>query len=105
MNIRDRLSYQNLNDIFFRYIIGLGIALEFVLSLSVYLLAILYIPTQNGDNVEHIHSSFMVANGMVPYRDFFQHHNPLMWYMFAPLVKIFEYNVVILEIVCFISFF
>ena len=40
----------------------------------------------NGDNVEHLHTSWIIWMGEMPYRDFFQHHNPLMWYLFAPLV-------------------
>lgn len=23
---------------------------------------------------------------LIPYKDFFQHHNPLLWYLFAPFV-------------------
>ena len=48
---------------------------------------ILYTETGNGDNVEHIHATWLVAWGKVPYRDFFQHHNPLLWYIFAPIFK------------------
>ncbi len=40
----------------------------------------------NGDNVEHLHTSWLIWMGEVPYRDFFQHHNPLTWYLSAPLV-------------------
>lgn len=47
---------------------------------------ILYTETGNGDNVEHLHSTWLVSQGKMPYRDFFQHHNPLMWYLFAPIV-------------------
>ena len=43
--------------------------------------------TGNGDNVEHLHATWLVAYGSVPYKDFFQHHNPLLWYIFAPIVK------------------
>ena len=39
-----------------------------------------------GDVMEHIHASYMVFSGKVPYRDFFQHHNPLLWYIFSPFV-------------------
>lgn len=35
--------------------------------------------------MEHIHSAFLVANSRIPYLDFFQHHNPLMWYLLAPV--------------------
>ena len=46
--------------------------------------------TGNGDNAEHLHATWLVAYGNMPYRDFFQHHNPLLWYIFAPLVKHFD---------------
>lgn len=42
----------------------------------------------NGDNVEHLHTSWMVWMGFVPYKDFFQHHNPLTWYLSAPLTAL-----------------
>lgn len=42
--------------------------------------------TLGGDTLEHIHSSWLVYANFVPYQDFFQHHNPLLWYIFAPLV-------------------
>ena len=82
-------------------IIALGIDLVAVAILYAFMTA--HVPTQNGDNIEHIHSSFLVAQGLVPYRDFFQHHNPLMWYLFAPIVNLFAYNATITEIVCLIS--
>ncbi len=40
------------------------------------------------DEWEHLLSARMVRAGMVPYRDFFQHHHPLMWYLFAPLLDV-----------------
>lgn len=45
-----------------------------------------------GDEKEHLYASFLIAHKSVPYRDFFEHHHPLMWYMFAPIVLIFENN-------------
>jgi len=42
--------------------------------------------TLGGDTLEHIHSSWLVFANFVPYKDFFQHHNPLLWYVFAPFV-------------------
>ena len=42
--------------------------------------------TLGGDTLEHIHCSWLVYANFVPYKDFFQHHNPLLWYMFAPFV-------------------
>lgn len=42
--------------------------------------------TLGGDTLEHIHSSWLVYANFIPYKDFFQHHNPLLWYLFAPFV-------------------
>ncbi len=38
------------------------------------------------DEVEHLHAAWLVAQGDVPYRDFWQHHPPLLWIVLAPLV-------------------
>ena len=43
---------------------------------------------KTGDDVEHIHSAWLVFQGKIPYVDFFQHHNPLIWYIFAPMVGV-----------------
>lgn len=40
------------------------------------------------DEVEHVHAAWLVAVGQVPYRDFFQHHHPLLWLTMAPLVRV-----------------
>ncbi len=45
-----------------------------------------YTNTLGGDTLEHIHSSWLVYANFIPYKDFFQHHNPLLWYLFAPFV-------------------
>jgi hypothetical protein len=38
------------------------------------------------DEIEHIHAAWYVQNGQVPYRDFFEHHHPLFWFMLAPVL-------------------
>ena len=53
---------------------------------------VFFTETGNGDNVEHIHATWLVAYGEVPYRDFFQHHNPLLWYLFAPVIRLLGGN-------------
>ena len=39
-----------------------------------------------GDEREHFTASFYIYKGQRPYLDFFEHHHPLMWYTFLPLV-------------------
>ena len=78
------------NNAFLKYtaqIIAWGLAL-FAIGFAIW--TIYYTETGNGDNVEHLHSTWLVSLGKVPYKDFFQHHNPLMWYIFAPFVKHFS---------------
>jgi len=102
--IMPKITYQKVKDWGLNVLPTAMVVLDLVLVAVFYALVIAHLPTQNGDNIEHIHSSFMVAIGQVPYRDFFQHHNPLLWYLFAPLAKLFAYNTTIAEIVCFLSF-
>jgi hypothetical protein len=40
----------------------------------------------NPDEFEHVHVSWLVSEGLLPYRDFFEHHTPWLWYLLAPLV-------------------
>ena len=38
------------------------------------------------DHAEHLHASMLIWQGKVPYLDFFEHHNPLLWYILSPIV-------------------
>lgn len=58
---------------------------------------------QTGDDIEHLHSAWLVHEGKVPYIDFFQHHNPLLWYLFSPLAGYFAYDLVLFDVVRIIS--
>src|ERR1051325_5980535 len=40
------------------------------------------------DEIEYFRATDWVARGLVPYRDFFEHHLPLQWYLFAPAASI-----------------
>ena len=50
------------------------------------------------DHAEHLFSSWLIWNGEVPYRDFFEHHNPLLWYLLAPIVGLMVNNALILYV-------
>lgn len=50
----------------------------------------------NMDEFEHVHSAWYIVHGFVPYRDFFQHHNPLLWYLIAPVIALAGENAGIL---------
>ena len=44
------------------------------------------------DDLEHLRAAFFVAGGDVPFRDFFEHHHPLLWYVLAPLLNILPHQ-------------
>ena len=54
--------------------------------------AVFFCSFLQADDLEHLHAAFFVANGDVPYRDFFEHHHPLLWYLLAPVVKILPHH-------------
>ncbi len=37
------------------------------------------------DELEHAHAAWSVARGLLPYRDFFEHHGPALYLLFGPL--------------------
>jgi hypothetical protein len=37
------------------------------------------------DEVEYFRATDWVSRGLVPYRDFWEHHTPLQWFVFAPI--------------------
>ena len=59
-----------------------------LLVFFVYYLWYIFTRSLEGDELEHIQSSWLVYNGEIPYFDFFQHHHPLLWYLFSPVIGI-----------------
>ncbi len=55
------------------------------------------------DHAEHLHASWLVWQQKVPYLDFFEHHNPLLWYILSPIVALFNGKAQILYISRLIS--
>lgn len=67
------------------------------------LMRIYYVPGFLMDTYEHIHASWLVSEGLIPYRDFYEHHHPLLWYLFAPVTQLFYRNVYIIYVARFIA--
>src|SRR5947199_1146816 len=42
----------------------------------------------NWDEVEFFRATDWVRRGLVPYRDFWEHHTPLQWFVFAPVTAL-----------------
>jgi hypothetical protein len=43
----------------------------------------------NHDEIEHLHASWLVAQGQVPFADFLEQHHPTLWYLLAPATRWF----------------
>ncbi len=70
--------------------ISIGVA---ILLLAQMLIDLFYTGLLNIDEIEHIHASWLVWSGKIPYMDFFEHHNPLLWYLFAPFTGLMFDNI------------
>ncbi|MBP5352626.1 MAG: glycosyltransferase family 39 protein [Alphaproteobacteria bacterium] len=39
------------------------------------------------DEFEHLRASYLITLGFHPYADFFEHHHPLLWWLWTPILK------------------
>lgn len=81
-----------------------ALKLFIVVALLVILYGLIFSGFQIVDEFEHLHASWLVSEGLFPYRDFFEHHHPLIWYIFAPIVSFFYNDVIVFYVVRGISF-
>lgn len=44
----------------------------------------------DSDEAEHLHCAWLVAQGLTPFRDFWQNHSPTLHYLLAPVVPLFH---------------
>lgn len=72
-----------------------ALKLSFYVSLFIITYGAFFSGFQIVDEFEHLHASWLVSEGFIPYRDFFEHHHPLLWYVSAPIVNLFYNNVII----------
>lgn len=81
----------------YKYFLWFAVCGLLIYALGFAVWTVMATETGNGDNVEHLHATWLVAYGSVPYKDFFQHHNPLLWHVFAPIVRHFTSLVRLLD--------
>jgi len=73
--------------------LNLLITMACVLLLTILLETTFMIGNYGWDDLEHWASSWFIFNGFAPYRDFFQHHHPLLWYITAPFFWFMEHPI------------
>ncbi|MFO7691670.1 MAG: glycosyltransferase family 39 protein [Vicinamibacterales bacterium] len=57
-------------------------------AVGLYLLVYALLNQFRWDEFEHVHAAWRVANGRIPYLDFFENHHPLIWYVMAALLPL-----------------
>jgi hypothetical protein len=70
---------------------GRGIALPGALiaaSVAARLAQLQWLHPLGWDEVEYFRATDRVRQGLVPYRDFWEHHTPLQWFLFAPVTAL-----------------
>jgi Dolichyl-phosphate-mannose-protein mannosyltransferase len=50
-------------------------------------LALLKVRRFDPDELEHLHAAWCFSKGLLPYRDFFEHHTPGLYFILAPLAR------------------
>jgi hypothetical protein len=40
------------------------------------------------DEIEHLHAAWLISQGLLPFRDFWEHHSPLLWVVLAPILRV-----------------
>lgn len=74
------------------------------IALLIICYATVYSGFQMVDEFEHLHASWLVSVGQIPYKDFLEHHNPLLWYLSAPFMRLFYDSAIIFYVMRVISF-
>ncbi len=44
----------------------------------------------NPDEFQHLHGAWCIAHGLLPYRDYFEHHTPWLHFFLAPFLALFD---------------
>jgi hypothetical protein len=52
------------------------------------LFALTFLRPLNWDEIEFFRASDWIRQGLVPFRDFWEHHTPLQWFLFAPVTAL-----------------
>ena len=80
----------------------------FILLLCTLILISGILNGQFQDEIEHLHCSWMFAKGLVPFKDFWQHHSPMIWLVLSVFLKKISptpYIVIISRLFCVVVFF
>lgn len=89
------------------FIVNLPLAILGWIPIIMYLIVLaimrLYITFDN-DEIEAVHTAWKLIHDGVIYRDFFQHHHPLLYYLIKPIVQFFGETLTTLYVARYVQF-
>src|SRR6267154_266877 len=56
------------------------------------------------DEFEHLHAAWSFSKGLVPYRDFFEHHTPWLYFFLVPFFKFYDVDTKVADAQAFFFF-
>ncbi len=66
--------------------LGAAALLILVLAILFFQLSLARTRSFDPDEFQHAHSAFLISQGQIPYRDYFEHHPPLLHFAMAPVI-------------------
>jgi hypothetical protein len=65
-----------------------GIVVAVVTAVLVRLVFLQWLHPLNWDEIEFFRATSWIGQGRVPFAGFWEHHTPLMWFVFAPFTRL-----------------
>lgn len=81
-----------------------GGALSLALGAYLWRLYILRVRYFDEDEFEHLHAAWCVSKGLLPYRDFFEHHTPWLYFFFAQFFRFYNVDTKFTDAQAFLFF-
>jgi hypothetical protein len=73
--------------------LAIGMLAGVVAATAVLWVRLVWLGRVNHDEVEHLHVGFKIAEGLLPYRDFYQNHLPAFWLSSMLWIRAFPFSV------------
>ena len=82
----------------------IGAALSLALAAYFWRLYLLRVRFFDGDEFEHLHAAWCISKGLVPYRDFFEHHTPWLHFFLAQFFRFYDVDTKVADAQAFLFF-
>jgi hypothetical protein len=82
----------------------IGSALSLAMGSYFWRLYLLRVRYFGGDEFEHLHGAWCISKGLLPYRDFFEHHTPWLHFFLAQFLRFYQVDTKFADAEAFLFF-